>query len=403
MLVITSHIGQFDGASTCMLTTMRLVAATLMFGACGFRPSVVGDDDAAGSGFVFMDAAMPDATDAMAGNGRRKSITIDHTKVAAAQTDFPVWIDLTDADIAARARADGHDIYFTAADGTTRLDHEIQTWDANAHRLGAWVRIPALDNAASTVIYVHYGDLGAAPNPNPQGVFKSSYAAVWHLDDELPATTIADATRSHVGTPVLTAATTRTNAKLGAGFAFTDSTDMITFQNPLTGNNPHTISVWVNQAANVNHTAAIIALGPGGGGLSRWLHGHYNNNSFAVGFYGPDIDPNPPQVIDGAGWTRLDWVFEGSNRVNHLYRNGAEIAGSPITVATSPTINTTGTTGYIGFAPEPSYGSNNGYEGTIDELRIATVARTTSWIATEFANQSMPSTFYAVGAEQLEP
>jgi len=161
--------------------------------------------------------------------------------------------------------------------------------------------------------------------------------------------------------------------------------------------------VWVNQAANVNHTAAIVAMGTAGGGLSRWLHGHFDNNSFAVGFYGPDIDPNPPQVIDGAGWTRLDWVFEGSNRVNHLYRNGVEIAGSPITVATTPTINTTGTSGYIGFAPQPSYGPNNGYQGTIDELRIATVARSSSWIATEFANQSMPAMFYAVGAEELEP
>lgn len=54
----------------------------------------------------------------------------------------------------------------------------------------------------------------------------------------------------------------------------------------------------------------------------------------------------------------------------------------------------------VGDAPEPEYGAKNGYEGTIDELRIATVARTSGWIATEYANQSSPATFYTVGPEQ---
>ncbi|MEO8555002.1 MAG: DUF2341 domain-containing protein, partial [Kofleriaceae bacterium] len=315
----------------------------------------------------------------------------------ADQVDFPVWIDLTDTEVMARARTDGRDIYFTAADGTTRLDHELAGWDAG--HLTAWVRIPKLTHGPDTKIYLCYGDLGAAPAPNPAGVFEASYAAVWHLDDGTDAATIADATGTHPGTRSFTAATARAPGMIGTGVRFTGNNDTITFTNPLTGNTPHTISVWVNQAASIDHTAAILALGTGTGGQSRWLHGHYTNNSFAVGYYGPDIIPNPAQVIDGASWTRLDWVFEGANSKNHLYRNGVEITGSPIT--TTGTINTTGTSGNIGFAPEPGYGSDNGYEGTIDELRIATVKRTTGWIATEYANQAMPSTFFAVGPEQL--
>lgn len=145
----------------------------------------------------------------------------------------------------------------------------------------------------------------------------------------------------------------------------------------------------------------VQALGNAAGGQSRWLHGHYTNNSFAVGYYGPDINPDPAQVIDGANWTRLDWVYEGSNSRNRLFRNGIEITNSPIT--TAGMIDTpSNTMGYIGFAPEPSYGQNNGYEGTIDELRIATVPRSSDWIVTEYANQSSPAMFYSVGAEELE-
>lgn len=386
------------------LMTRRFLALFSFAGACSFNANVSPSDaPKSDSHMGAADAAMRDGNDAMASKARRKEIRFDNTKVSGPQTDFTAWIDLNDVEIAARAEADGRDIYFTAADGTTRLDHEIQIADRGMHHFAAWVRIPTLSATTATSIFVNYGDPGAAPPANPPGVFKASFAAVWHLDDVLPATAIADATGTHAGTPTLTAATTSAAGMLGRGLAFTGANDQIAFTNPLSGKMAHTISVWVNQLPNVNHTAAIVVVGTPMGGQSRWLHGHYNNNSFAVGFYQPDWDPNPPQVIDGAAWTYLTWVFEGGNSRSRLYKNGAEIPGSPFTPTGAPpppSINTTGTAGYIGFAPEPAYGNNNGYEGTIDELRIATVARTSGWIATEYANQSSPATFYTVGVEQ---
>ena len=59
----------------------------------------------------------------------RKPITIDHARVSGGTdlTDFPVLIDLSaDADLAAGAQANGNDILFTSADGTTKLSHEIR-------------------------------------------------------------------------------------------------------------------------------------------------------------------------------------------------------------------------------------------------------------------------------------
>ena len=55
------------------------------------------------------------------------------------------------------------------------------------------------------------------------------------------------------------------------------------------------------------------------------------------------------------------------------------------------------------FDMKAAYGTNMGLLGTIDELRIASTARSAGWIATEFANQSSPATFYTVGAEQPAP
>lgn len=342
------------------------------------------------------DAAMMGAPDLL-GPARRKAITIDNTKVTGTQTDFPVWIDLTDADVGARAQADGHDIYFTAADGTTRLDYELQGWNAATHHLLAWVRLPTLEANAPTVLYVNYGDPSATATPNAPGVFKSSFAAVWHLDDAAPASAIADATGTHPGTPSLTSATTRVAAKLGNGLSFTGSNDTITFTNPLSGNGAHTISAWVNQPS-VTHASAVLVVGTGTKDNARWFYTHYMSPALAIGYYSDDWTSGTN--LDGAGWKLVTWVFEGANGRNHLYVNGVEIGGSPRTISG---VDTMGTTGIIGHAPEPTYGTNMGLEGTIDELRIATVARSAGWIATEYANQSSPSTFYSVGPELPAP
>ena len=247
------------------------------------------------------------------------------------------------------------------------------------------------------MIYVSYGDAAATAAPNAPGVFKSSFAAVWHLDDATPTAAIADATGTHAGTPSLTAATTKAAAKLGNGLSFTGSNDSIAFTNPLTGNQPHTISVWVNQPS-VTHASAILVVGSPMTSQARWFYAHYTSAVLAVGYYANDwtTDSN----LDNAGWTLLHWVSEGANSKNHLYQNGVEITGSPMMLNG---VNTTGTSGVIGHAPEPAYGTNMGLQGTIDELRIATVARSAQWIATEYANQNSPSTFYAVGAEQPLP
>ena len=39
-------------------------------------------------------------------------------------------VDITDADLQAKAQASGNDILFTSADGATKLSHEIETYDA---------------------------------------------------------------------------------------------------------------------------------------------------------------------------------------------------------------------------------------------------------------------------------
>jgi hypothetical protein len=55
-------------------------------------------------------------------------------------------------------------------------------------------------------------------------------------------------------------------------------------------------------------------------------------------------------------------------------------------------------TGTMKFAREP-FASTAFLNGIIDEMRVSNVIRSADWIATEYNNQSSPSTFYSISAE----
>ncbi len=387
----------------------RAAVLSIVLSACGFRHGAGpagGPSD--GPPDSPHDAAIDVPVDALDAYvppvAHRKPIVLQGSKIAGAETDFPVWIDLADTDIASRARQDGTDIFFTDASGTP-LDYEIEHWDRQAPELQAWVRIPSLANA-DTTIYVEYGLLAKASPPNPTGVFRSSFAAVWHLDDALTTSTVVDTTTARNGTAMNLATTAQVPGQLAGGITFDGTnTSHIDFANPFTGGtaaSAHTISAWVQQKTT-SHTSSIVVMGTNGTDNARFLYGFAGNghgSNVGIGYYNDDWYPGAPDIESATVWTYVVWMSKG-NHENHVFVNGAEIAGSPHNVAGNPA--TSGNSGYIGYAPSPAFGLDNGFLGTIDELRIATVMRDGPWVATEYNNQSSPSTFYTVGAEQVAP
>lgn len=101
----------------------------------------------------------------------RSPLVVDSARVAGPLSDYPLLVEFTDAAIGASARADGDDLVFTDADGTTRLDHWIESWDPATGALTAWVRVPVLDDAADTTIYVYSGNATASDQQDVAGVW----------------------------------------------------------------------------------------------------------------------------------------------------------------------------------------------------------------------------------------
>jgi hypothetical protein len=316
--------------------------------------------------------------------GWTRQLTLDGSQIGGTLTDFPVLVRIDDSHLQSNAAADGSDIYFTAADGTTALQFEIESYASATGSLVAWVRVPSLAAGTDAIVTLGYDD-GKSGRSNAANVW-TAYHYVWHLaqDPSAGANAIKDSTgRANGSAQGGMAAGALTAAVAGKGLSFDGVNDEVTFTSDLAGTGPSTMSGWVRQAADSgDNGASIVSVGNGASNRSRFLLSRAEQDRIKVGFYGNDEFASTVLPLDT--WKHVAWVWSGSQTT--VFVDGAAVLG-PISHTSA---NTQGTTGSIG-------GTTFGYDffmtGLLDEVRVATDARPAAWIATEFNNQKPDSTF----------
>ncbi|HKP59101.1 MAG TPA: LamG domain-containing protein [Polyangiales bacterium] len=333
----------------------------------------------------------PNCVDAAA-YGWQRRLTIDGAQVTAALTDFPVLVVLTDSQLAATAAASGEDIYFTADDGTTLLDFELERYTSASGALVAWVRLPNLSAGTDTAFHLGYDD-GKSNRSNAAGVW-AGYHNVWHLGEDPSggASSIKDSTQRAHGTPQGSMnASARMPGIAGDGLAFDGTDDQIAFNNDITGNGPSTLSGWVFQATdNGDYGSAVISIGNGTTGQARFLLSSADSDRVKGGFYGND--DLSTSVLTIGQWSFVAWTSDTDG--TRVFVNGVSVLGP----ASHSNVNTTGTNGRIG---NTTFTYEYFLTGRLDEVRIATAARSSAWIAAEYANQRPGATFIkSVGAAE---
>jgi hypothetical protein len=372
---------------------MRAGLWVVVLAGCSFQKgAAAGDGGPFGDGVGSGDGSA--GGDAPVTSAARKAITIVGSKIPGMVSQFPVWLDVTDAELAAGVRADATDLYVTDASDVA-LPYEIRSWDHVTGHLQAWFRAPQLPKTTSTVFYLRYGG-ASAPAQQPAVVF-SAYAAVWHLDDPLTGGSpmVADALGVATGTTTNLNASRQVAAKLGGGVDFDGSTMKITFTNMVTGSTSSTISAWVSERSATGMDS-IVTLGSAVNNQSRFLYSVYSGNHVGTGLYANDWN-DTGTTVQNAGWTLLHWTFNGGDNKSIVYRDGASVGNHTFAGG----VNTAGTSGWIGFA-DAGWGTN-WLNGVVDEVRIATTQLSADWVAIEFANQNSPATFYTVGGAMPAP
>ena len=303
----------------------------------------------------------------------------------------------------------GYDILFKAADGRTKLDHELEAYDGTAGTLLAWVRVPALfQNNQDTLIYVYYGSATmAAPTENPAGVWSDGYSGIWHLaQDPGPGGQgdITDSTRfgNHGTAEASMSSGNLVDGKIGRGIRFDGVDDGIWFPDPHDGGSL-TLSAWINASALNNSWHTVAQRDNSNNSWFDWqlyaraddaptpLHATFRVDLDNDGTYTEQAQSDIALATDT--WYFLTATYDGSDF--KFYRDGV-LTDTYLQTGSFPDSNRAMWLGRNAIWNEP-------FQGIIDEFRVSTVARDDCWVGTEFNNQNAPGNFLTPGNEETGP
>jgi hypothetical protein len=219
---------------------------------------------------------------------KRKSITINSSKINSNLTDFPFLVDIYDFDLRNYTQSDGDDILFTTSNGKTKLSHEIETFNqtyntTHAH-LVVWIKTN-LSSSSNTKIFMYYNNSNIENQENVPEVWDDDYVAVYHMNqlNAIDSTGANNAT-AHGGT------TLNSSGKLGYALNFDGNNGYLDAPDSPSlsfTNNEMTIEAWAKADTLPSDETSIIR----------------KNNQWAMQFYDSDTIRNLVSTDGTDGWT----------------------------------------------------------------------------------------------------
>jgi hypothetical protein len=336
----------------------------------------------------------------------RKRLTIDERFVDEDLHDFPLWVRLDgDADLM-RARADGRSLYFTDAQGQV-LDAEFEARNLAAGDLSAWVRVPLVSSREDTVLFLYWEDgLDHSAEQSAATVWSAGFEAVFHLNDARDSSAHA----RHGEDLGSTAA----KGQLGGARSFANQSYIAVGEGVLPKGASYTITAWIRAdlAACVDYCAIVTNSRPAlpFEGIALYVAGNFAPDP--TGALGTWEETEP--LTDSWHFSAAHVVPSGTWRFVALRMQIDERAGSAeISLDGAPwePLHQPADGDTTGFENAPDGhldigrfsgegGAFHAYAGEIDELRIASTARSNAWIRAEHENQRTGSSFVSMVPER---
>ena len=381
----------------------------------------------------------------------RNKITVSLNSVISNDlSDFPVLIKFTHNDLKQANESEGRDFVFTLSDGTTKLSHEIESYDNATGEIIAWVNFPTLAAASSADIYIYYK--GNTVGFNSADVWNDDYVLVWHLNQTSDGTAgeFSDATgngndgRGGGGTKVGYSAGRiphDTDGQIGAGqelkgpttIGSGEGTGDIIWTNSVIQGMPSrdvTIELWVgdivNGPDNANNylyndlvsfctTHTNDANNKWSNHLNLWRSGNVKMQA-VTDLYVSTTDPGHPvdnnNPASFTNWNHIVAVYnlkdaDGTQGNSQLYINGVLVKEENESGHLNRVIQTSDLRMVLGGDVDGINGNNcakvnNELKGKVDELRISSGLKTADYAAATYFNQGDPSTYLSLGTQETQ-
>ncbi len=318
-------------------------------------------------------------------------------QVPSSQTNFPKLSFPTDnrfrtiANGGHVANSNGFDIRPYSDSGlTTPLTYELVYYNASTGQFEMHVKIPTLSDGYTT--YFGYGDASLNSDGSSSTTWSNSFLGVYHLKDGTTLN-VNSSTGSNNGTNhnTVTAVAGQIDGAGGFASASTQYVDLSNGMNPSTG---ITLSAWVKATSFPNAYNSVITRSVAGPSNAFILV--KSTGKLACGC---TLIPTTQKIYDGTGshtlstatWTYVAMTYDTSTGLIgyvNAASDGTDTAGAALSTTPAPT--------RIGSDPVTS---PREWNGSIDEVRFCSAARSANWLTTEYNNQSAPGTFETLGTE----
>lgn len=298
--------------------------------------------------------------------GSRAKVTINAAGITAAESAVPVVLRLHSGNFDfSSANLDGSDLRVVAGDDKTELKFHIEKFDSINELAVIWVLLPKLDPAAKDAhIWLYSGNETATSTADAAGSFDAATAAVFHFAE---SSLLQDSKRALTASGNVTVQ----KAALIGEAAVLSGQPLVLAANPaLALNNAQGFSftAWLKPGAaeGTLYQQGAVTISLAAGKLQ------FNNGSAVVA--GGELKP--------AAWQHVAVTVAGGKAV--LYIDGAEVANG---AAELPAL-------------QDAVQIGNGYQGELDELVLASAARSAAWIKAAASGQSMDGQLIKVSAAE---
>ena len=258
------------------------------------------------------------------------------------------------------AKPDGTDLRFVAADDKTPLKYHVEKFDGLNELALIWVQVPKINpGAKGDSIWFYYGNPNAVAGDDAKGTYDAAQGLVYHFNEReaLPQDSTANANHALRSTAKVSGA-----GMIGGALTFDGNSELALPGTPSlkSGANGYTVSMWIKPVDTSD--ASLYAQSEGANSLRLSVIG-----GKLVAQSGP-LTATASVALAAATWQHVAVVVKDGLTV---YVNGQESGKAPGSVLELGGSSTVG----------------KGFKGEIDELSIATVARSADWLRTMAQSQ----------------
>ncbi len=351
----------------------------------------------------------------------RVKIEIAPGKVGSstAVTGFPVYVDLDNMPAAfwSNVNATGSDIRVVESDETTETAFEIVSFATTTTQGEMHFLADSLSTTSSSTFYVYYGNPSAsayaAGDTYGRNNVWTANAARWHLSES--SGSAFDST-ANGNTATNTNSVTYTGSQIYNGANFVRASNQLlgavdSTSLSITGN--LTVSAWVyfTTLPSSGQVYGLLTKDSASASNREWWIDYYNN----AGTYELRMGIHQTGVGSRFSYSYLNYTFTSGTwykiDVKTTVANSAatkfEFFVNGVSQGNGTGADSGGTNTSISNGTNPvvlgGYNSAGIYHnGRIDEADITSGLKSASTIRTEYNNQSSPSTFYWIGAQQSQ-